>query len=77
MVLTFVSFDKIVWCDHLNEICSVVSSHGANDAIYLVCCSYLGESVDTILLCGHSNETFSVVLSHRTIYIVHVYSSNF
>ena len=77
MVLTFVSFDKIVWCDHLNEICSVVSSHGANDAIYLVCCSYLGESVDTIVLWGQSNETFSVVLSHRTIYVVHVYSSNF
>ena len=77
MVLTFVSFHKIVWCDHLNEICSVVSSHGANDAIYLVGCSYLGEAVDIILWCGHSNETFSVVLSHRTIYIVHVCSSNF
>ena len=77
MVLTFVSSDKIVWCDHLNNICSVVSSHGANGAIYLVCCSYLGESVDTIVWCGHSNETFSVVLSHRTIYIVHVCSSNF
>lgn len=77
MVLVFVPVDKIVWCDHLNEICSVVSSHGANGAIYLVCCSYLGESVDTILLCRHSNETFLVILSHRTIYIVHVYSSNF
>ena len=74
MVLTFVSLDKIVWCDHLNEISSVVLSHGA---ICLVCCSYLGESVDTIVWCGHSNETFSVVLSHRTIYIVHVCSSNF
>ena len=77
MVLTFVSFDKIVWWEHLNEISSVVPSHCAYGGIYLVCYSYLGESVDTILWCGHSNETFSVVLSHRTIYIVHVCSSNF
>ena len=76
MVLTFVSFDKIVWREQLNEISLVVPSHCANGAVYLVCYSYLGESVDTILWCGHSNETFSVVLSHLTIYIVHVCSSN-
>ena len=34
VVLTFVSVDEILWCDHSNETSSVVFSHGT---ICLVC----------------------------------------
>ena len=67
MVLTFESFDEILWCDHSNETSSAVLSHIVLFISYVV---LTFESVDEILWCYHSNETSSAVLSHGAIYLV-------
>ena len=56
MVLTVVSVDEILKCDHLNESYRAVLSCGA--VYYAVQSVSTFESVDKILKCGHSNESY-------------------
>ena len=54
VVLTFESVDEILLCDHSNETCSAVFSHGIKVFVLYIVLTF--KPADEIVLRDHSNQ---------------------